>query len=446
MTSRCLKWLLFIVAASQFFSCSKNSSIALFKKLSPHDQYAQRLKDAGLDHTALGGAWLQSASQSIGKAVTISIPYKETGFFEADKIQVTALRFEAKRGEKLHIALNKKPELNFRIYIDILQQQPDQQFKTVAYADTLGIKLDYEVTRTGAYVLRLQPELLRGGQYTLSISIGPSLHFPVSMVGHPSIGSFWGDSRDEGGRQHEGIDIFAPKGTPAIAADDGTVVNVGENKLGGNVVFMRPEGKDYTLYYAHLGKQLVHNGQTVKTGDTIGLIDNSGNAKNTPSHLHFGVYTTEGAVDPLPFVSREIKVPHPITAPLNYLNATVRTTSEKVRLFGSPATDEKPISRLPVNTIMNVEGITTNWYRVTLPDGTKGFVNSADVRLASSLSKVTIIHAQLLYNTPDTTTASPKASIPAGTRVNVLGEFKNYILVNDASNNTGWIIVGVHGS
>lgn len=445
MTCRCLKWLLLIVAAAQLFSCSKNSSIALFKKLSPHDQYAQRLKDAGLDHTALGGAWLQTANQSISKAVTIAIPYKETGFFEADKIQVTTLRFDARRGEKLHIALNKKPEINFRIYIDVLQQQPDQQFKAVAYADTVGIKLDYEVTRTGAYVLRLQPELLRGGQYTLSISIGPSLHFPVSMVGHPSIGSFWGDSRDEGGRQHQGIDIFAPEGTPAIAADDGTIVNVGENKLGGNVVFMRPEGKDYTLYYAHLGKQLVHNGQTVKTGDTIGLIDNSGNARNTPSHLHFGVYATEGAVDPLPFVSREIKVPHPITAPLNYLNATVRTAAAKVSLLGAPDANEAPISHLPANTIMNVEGITRNWYRVTLPDGTKGFVNSTDVRQASSLNKVTIRRTQLLYDQPDTTTAAPKASIPAGTSVNVLGAFKNYILVNDEKN-TGWIIAGVHGS
>ena len=440
MTLKYLRFLLLWFLAVEFVSCSKNSSIALFKKLSPHDQYAQRLKDAGLDHTALGNLWLQSAAQSTSRAVNISIPYKETGFFEADKIQLTALRFEAKRGQKLHIALTKRPEVNFRIYIDILQQQNDQQFKPVASADTIGIKLDYEVNRTGTYILRLQPELLRGGEYTLSISIGPSLHFPVSGLAHPNIGSFWGDSRDEGGRRHEGIDIFAPKGTPALAADDGTVVNVGENKLGGKVVLMQPAGRDYTLYYAHLGAQLVHNGQTVHQGDTLGLIDNTGNAKNTPSHLHFGIYTNGGAIDPLPFVDREIKIPHPITAPLNYLNATVKTTVSNVHIYGEAAESTTTlVAKLPLNTVMKVAGATANWYRVMLPDGETGFVNSADVKPVTELRKLMLERKQLLFDSPDTAKASPKTLLADGSKVKVLGSFKNYLLVNDDKDNTGWI-------
>jgi septal ring factor EnvC (AmiA/AmiB activator) len=73
------------------------------------------------------------------------------------------------------------------------------------------------------------------------------------------------------GRQHEGIDIFATKHTPAIATNDGVVERVGENNLGGKVVFMRPDGRDYNLYYAHLDLQLVRDGQVVHAGDTLGL-------------------------------------------------------------------------------------------------------------------------------------------------------------------------------
>jgi murein DD-endopeptidase MepM/ murein hydrolase activator NlpD len=63
------------------------------------------------------------------------------------------------------------------------------------------------------------------GEYTLSVSVGPSLGFPVSG-NKASIGSFWGDNRDGGKRSHEGVDIFAAKLTPAIAAADGVVTGV----------------------------------------------------------------------------------------------------------------------------------------------------------------------------------------------------------------------------
>ena len=63
-------------------------------------------------------------------------------------------------------------------------------------------------------------------------------------------------------------------------------------------------GKNLTLYYAHLDQQLVREGQLVKKGEVIGLVGNTGNAKHTASHLHFGVYTSYGPVDPLPYVNQ----------------------------------------------------------------------------------------------------------------------------------------------
>src|SRR5690606_2218594 len=125
---------------------------------------------------------------------------------------------------------------------------------------------------------------------------------PVAASARQHIGSFFGDARDGGGRQHEGIDIFAARHTPVVAAADGVVGRVGNNRLGGKVVWLRPKNRPVNLYYAHLDSQLVTFGQVVNEGDTLGLMGNTGNARTTPPHLHFGVYGPAGAVDPLPFI------------------------------------------------------------------------------------------------------------------------------------------------
>ncbi|WP_239691961.1 peptidoglycan DD-metalloendopeptidase family protein, partial [Hymenobacter coccineus] len=73
-----------------------------------------------------------------------------------------------------------------------------------------------------------------------------------------------GRGRDGGARRHEGIDIFAPRGTPAVAAAAGTVTRLGNTRLGGNVVWLSADGTDEHLYYAHLDRQLVQPGQRVR--------------------------------------------------------------------------------------------------------------------------------------------------------------------------------------
>ena len=420
-------------------SCSNKGPLSIFNKLSPHDAYAQRLKDAGLDKSAMGDTWLQKADSSLNTALNISIPYKETGYFSAEKIPSATLRFDAKRGQKLHITLSKKPESKFSIYLDLWQENSPVDRRLLASADTTGSTLDYEVKENGKYILRLQPELLRSGEYTLTITAGPSLSFPVSSSGKPSIGSFWGDGRDEGGRKHEGIDIFATKHTPAIAAANGVVTGVRENTLGGLVVFMRPQDRDYTLYYAHLDKQLVQDGQTVHTGDTLGLVGNTGNARTTPPHLHFGIYTNGGAIDPLAFVDRIVTNPKPVTAPLNLLSATARTTNKINRLYKEP--NEKALVRqtLPLSTALHIDAATDGWYKATLPDGSQGYIHSREVSSASTLRKLTLKQTQPLLDAPDSINAAHKTMLTAGIQLNVKALFKNYYLVTDDDSNSGWI-------
>jgi len=419
-------------------ACSKMSGpAALFKNQSPHEVYADNLKSAGLERSEMGRQWLNRAANIAGDALTVKVPYKETGYFAPDKTPAVTLSFDAIKGQKINITLIKKPAINFNIYLDVFERTSNGTFERVAFADTTGTALEYEIDNTGRYYLRLQPELLSGGQYTLSITAGPSLGFPVTAAARPRIGSFFGDGRDEGERLHEGIDIFAPKRSAAIAASNGTVTSVRENALGGKVVFMRPEGKDYSLYYAHLDSQLVNPGQNVRTGDTLGFVGNTGNARNTPSHLHFGVYTGNGAVDPLHFINKDVKIPAAVSAQLSLLNATGRV-SRKVSLLDAPTANSKTISTLSSNTPVTVTAAASNFYKITLPDGRSGYVKSEAVVSASALRKLALKNHTVLFTKPDSLKGVPIAAANAGERVDVLGTFNNYLLIK-LGNNSGWM-------
>jgi hypothetical protein len=83
-------------------------------------------------------------------------------------------------------------------------------------------------------------------------------------------------------------DLFAPAGTPVVAAMGGTVTDAGYSKIGGNYVQIQgQDGNQY--YYAHLqDTPLVKAGQQVGPGAQLGGVGDTGNAKGTGTHLHFG--------------------------------------------------------------------------------------------------------------------------------------------------------------
>ena len=114
----------------------------------------------------------------------------------------------------------------------------------------------------------------------------------------------WGAARSQG-RSHEGIDIFAARGTPIQSATQGIVRKVGENNLGGRVVVVvGPGGAGH--YYAHLEDYAdIAPDDWVDVGDTIGYVGDSGNAKGTPPHLHYGIYINGSAVNPYPLLQKE---------------------------------------------------------------------------------------------------------------------------------------------
>lgn len=133
------------------------------------------------------------------------------------------------------------------------------------------------------------------------------LTVPVAGAARASLRSSWGEPRS-GGRHHEGIDIFARRGTPVVAAADGEVVRIGRDRLGGNVVWVAGGGARL-YYYAHLDRfePGLRVGQGVGAGAPLGRVGTTGNARGTPPHLHFGVYPAARAflaVDPAPLLRR----------------------------------------------------------------------------------------------------------------------------------------------
>ncbi len=126
--------------------------------------------------------------------------------------------------------------------------------------------------------------------YTLATDAVPAhLPNPILVARPPRLADSWGAARP-GRRRHEGIDIFAPKGTPVVSTTRGIVTRVGMNRLGGRIVGVLGPGLEWH-YYAHLDRfGTFHEGDIVQAGDVLGYVGNTGNARTTPSHLHYGIY------------------------------------------------------------------------------------------------------------------------------------------------------------
>ena len=142
-------------------------------------------------------------------------------------------------------------------------------------------------------------------QQLKNMRLAKQLPVPVQGIKRQGLTDTWGASRSSG-RTHEGIDILAPRGTKVFSATEGLVADLRNNNLGVKVAgFMGPA--DTCHYYAHLDdhKRGLSVGDYVKKGDLIGYVGNTGNARHTAPHLHYGLYLQgkgRGAVNPYPYL------------------------------------------------------------------------------------------------------------------------------------------------
>jgi murein DD-endopeptidase MepM/ murein hydrolase activator NlpD len=409
---------------------------------SPHEQYAGSLRDAGLDAAALGRQWLSAAQESLRHASPRSLPLRETGYFAPERPEAVAYRVSLRRGERLTAAVTWEANEPSALFADLFAAAAGEEPpRRVVSAVREAASLDHEVERDGDYVMRLQPELLRGGRYTVTIRTAPSLAFPVRDGDVKAIGGLFGDARDGGQRRHEGLDIFAPRGTHAVAAADGIVLSAGANRLGGNVVWLLDSSRGLTYYYAHLDEHAVRSGERVRAGETVGLIGNTGNARRAPPHLHFAIYPGggEGAVDARPFVAANPEEPPPLTADVSAIGRWRRVTARSASLASAPGEKAPRLRTLPRHAIVRVGAATAGWYHVTLPDGESGFVSARGTEPAERpLRKEKRTSGSAVLDYPGERGALIE-SVPPGGEVSVIGLSGDYLFVAAPGGAMGWL-------
>lgn len=395
----------------------------------PHEAYGGRLEVAGLDAAALGRLWHRAARRAVTEAPRVDAPFQESGYLESARPDAVGYRFSARAGQQLRFDLELVPATNTLVFLDVFRAPADSAESPVwvTSADSGEMSLVYEPDRDGEYIIRVQPELLRGGRYILTATAEATMAFPVLDAGPGAVQSYFGDPRDGGRRAHHGIDIFAPRGTPVVATTRARVRSVRVTPIGGRVVWLRDEERRQSIYYAHLDEQLVERGMEVQPGDTLGLVGNSGNARTTPPHLHFGIYRRgHGPLDPMPFVRPLATTPpEPFPADPGELR---RVTVQDVRLRAGPGARAPELGRLDDEVPVRVLSVAGDWLRVEIPDGRRGFVAGRFTEPASALRSEAVATPTPLRESPSVESAEV-ARVEPGERVEVLGRLGDHLYV-----------------
>lgn len=416
-------------------------------ELSPRNLYLDGIHFSGLGASELVSQWNIAAEQALLDSTEISMPFQETGYMDGQRPKAFAYRMALRAGERVDIALQStvKDKLFF---LELYKMEEENGVQTnaqpVLYAEPHQVdSIAFEAVEGGTYLLRLQGELLLSTRFTLLIKTQPAYSvFPVSGKSNSAIWSFFGDPRDGGRRKHKGVDIFARRGTPVVAAMDGTVRSVRDRGLGGKQVWLRDNKRSQSLYYAHLDSQLVAEGASVKAGDTLGWVGNTGNAKNTAPHLHFSIYKRgSGAIDPYPFIARQKSKPPRVRVDSALIGQLVRTKTIASTLRSAPSSRSSALLSLTPHLPLEVLAATQNWLRVATPDGYTGYLSRSSIELLTRPIQTLQLDTAKEIWTGVTDEAMPFAALPAKSEVVVLGNSQGFAWIKTIAGLEGWMIL-----
>lgn len=391
-----------------------------------------------MKETELTKAWTDAAWKALRDTVRTDLPFKETAYFPAERPLALGHRFKARKGEKISVMAKVEPPGTTRCFVDVFEVDPSSgEMERLASAENEP-ELQFVVRKDRDHIVRVQPELLRSVRITVTVTKNASMAFPVAGHGPGSIRSFFGDARDGGRRKHEGVDVFASKGTPLIAVANG-IARAGTNKLGGKVVWLYDQKDGKAVYYAHLDQEHVGMMRRVQIGDTIGTVGNTGNAKHTPPHLHFGIYASDGVADPLPYLSTPEEKPAAIKGDPRLLEVPARVQKKTVEVRRSPNGKAPILVKLPQHTYMEPIAAQGEWYRVQL-DGSTGYVQVKDLMAAErTIKKFKLKEPKLLVDAPHGTGASIR-EIKMNEELNVLALLSDRKFVRTGSGEVGFVM------
>ncbi|MGV8905975.1 MAG: murein hydrolase activator EnvC family protein [Acetobacterium sp.] len=205
-------------------------------------------------------------------------------------IEVDRLATVSKKTEQ-ETALNQQQEV---------KAQKDQLLaQNQAILGEAQAKLDAESAEEANLQSQIQALMAQQNAANGSTTGGSTSFVPSGSYTWPcggSITSPFGPRTDPYTGNHQGVDIGASTGTSVLAMGNAQVLSAGWNGGYGNCVII-DMGNGMQAYYGHLSSISVSAGQTVNQGDLLGAVGSTGNS--TGPHLHFGVISGGGFVNPL---------------------------------------------------------------------------------------------------------------------------------------------------
>ena len=393
--------------------------------LSPHDSYYSALLRENL--RAAAEQWRMEAEQSLAAPLSISLPYSEHRLLETDYLQPITFAVDRKTDELIHVAIFPSINTRAEVFVDVFYVADTSTKPT--RIDSMSAneqQLQVVAERAGQYLVRIQPSHIAQGLIDIAITSPLRYGFPVDTERENTVQSLFGVDRDGGARRHEGIDIFAPRGTPVIAAEAGFVTRVGDTARGGKNVWVR--GDQRSFYYAHLDSIAVSTRDRIARGEVLGTVGNTGNAVTTNPHLHFGIYKfAQGAVDPLPLVGRKKSVSTYTPPVVDLAPRWLSINTDKINLRSGPSSKTITTASLIRGELVQVDSVSGDWLRVTTGNNQKGFVARRLTQTPTeSILALTENHAAFLL--PDDN-APVVGNFLAGDKLPFLGRFGSFAWV-----------------
>ena len=359
--------------------------------------YIETLRARGNEVPA--ARWQAAATEALRAPTAVVRPFREALLVGGEAPAALGYEFAVERSGEVRVSARAE-ERGSPLFLELYRRDAKQLVRVAEGSE--------EVTALsregGSYVLLVQPGLGVAGLVAIVIDgpaavakaepapaperSGSAFMFPVAERGMGAIRSRFGASRDGGRRSHEGVDIFAPFGTPVLAAAAGRITDVASTAVGGLVIWLRPFGSAVELYYAHLQEQLVRRGDVVEAGQEIGRVGNTGNARGGSPHLHFGIYLERRqAVDPEPLLAgpppvrlaeAEPRPPEPApsveTTSAELLGEWANVAADGTALRSAPLLEAERRGLLLGGTRVRIVGVSPAFYRVQLPNGSAGFI------------------------------------------------------------------------
>lgn len=366
-----------ILSLLLFSACKKITKATDFiTKPSAREVYKREL----VKDSSLLGRWENEFAMAKNDSVTTKLPYVESGRFWPNDFTASGYTIYLEQGERFYAEIRTDSVKN-RVFLALFQFSTDSLSALKLEAENLPNEneISFTVKETGDYKIVVQPEVQSNTAFDLLFYRTPLYSFPVAEKGNAAIQSFWGAKRDGGKRSHEGLDIFADRGTPVLAAADGRISSTGNRGLGGKQVWQRSGIFGNALYYAHLDSIIATTGQRVKIGDTLGFVGNTGNARTTPPHLHFGIYQRgHGAVNPLPYIF-EGTAPIPTSNP--EITAQYGTVTSAIANLRSSAFAKAPkLGQEKRGDTLKILGKVIDWYHVRTTQKRSAYIHQSLVK------------------------------------------------------------------